>query len=162
MGSSLPVGSGVPGPINGERETRSHCSGGEAMPPFQRAVLVLRAPLWEVSVVCVCVGFGEHPVTPRKGGSHSGQETQFCSSLSEDRKSVPLLPGSHPSPAGPIASAAGQWGHPVPQPQDRGLSPQLAFSLRPSPVLASLPPAPCHCRLPPELSPLDTPAPGHQ
>lgn len=103
----------------------------------------------------------EHLVTARKGGSHSGQEPQFCSSFFEDRKSVPLLLGSHPSPAGPIASATGQGGCLVPQPQDRGLSPQLAPSLLSSPVLASLLPAPCHCRLPPELSPLDTPAPGH-
>lgn len=122
------------------------------MPPFQRAVLVLRAPLWEVSVVCVCVGFGEHPVTPRKGGSHSGQETQFCSSLSEDRKSVPLLPGSHPSPAGPIASAAGQWGHPVPQPQDRGSAlswlspsgPALSWLLCPQPPVIAAYLLSCH------------------
>ena len=99
-------------------------------------------------------GWGKHPVSLRKGRAHPGQGSQFCSTFLGDRKSLPLLLGSQPHPVGPIASAAGQgsiwfWQHRTGVPAC-----SLPTTSCPSSALDSLLPAHCHCRLPPELSPL--------
>lgn len=106
----------------------------------------LGAPLREVSVVCLHGG-------GRGILSHSGQGPQSCSSFPGDRNSVPLLLGPHPHPVGHIASATGQgsirfW-------QRRTGVPAPSLPAASWPALPRCPlPACCHCRLPPQLSPL--------
>lgn len=110
------------------------------------------------------MGLGGEVLFSGREVSHPGQGPQSCSTSLETGKNIPLLLGPHPRPAGLIASAIGQgvsgFGCPVLTAAGRGsqpsvcpLTPAQSFPGFPAPHLL---PAPCHCCLPPELSPLGT------
>lgn len=142
----------MPGPINGEG-TRPHCSWDGVLPPVGGAVLVLLAPLREVSVVCLHGGGRGILFLFGREGLILDKDPPVLFLFPWRQEKCPIAPCPHPHPVGHIASATGQESIRFWQ-RSTGV-PALSLPATSWPALPWFPlPACCHCRLPPQLSPL--------